>query len=716
MSGIQPLSSVPPAVATVAAVAAATPVLQFPAACIAASQAFASNQDGTSAPPLPPWRPLPKERAFEEDGTPRRRTKNDPLRVFLLSDYPLPLGELGRTSASAEKIYEAAEALHSVGHEVVVIAPGYEARPELGPEAPFPIRTMLFRPGHPLLSREWKKSGPHLGFDYPQIDRNPNLASRFLLSQMSPQQFDQLLMGSLLMFRMTALTFGEPDVVVTSHVASFWNYVAGNYPIRAFTSENDMIPENADPLVRRILHEGAERVGGVFAFSGYAASRVLPNFGIDAPIQRIRRGINPSLFPRGLGLTKADMLARFSPHLSGVSPEARWVVLYDQVNNPDVAASLRHIAQEIVKQQPGTFCLIVQGGTSDPSAGKGDSSQGQVRTIAIPDRRDHRRLLSVADAALVYVGTDVPPRTKDRLERHIEMNGQLAVVLGPDGDRKVFFPGRVDTFAEPVIATAEQVFNSYNAEVDRHLRSRVLNHIRGQSGRERWEKPKGRRSGTIERHAHHAVNRAAFTYSLQRLVNAVGGSVPPEVQAVVPEEWQTPFSVPSSVGLLKYLEPELYRAAMEDEVRPATLVYTAGEHRLRRKQRLDNIVPHDETAMMFEALATEIREGRPLGPAFREWQDWALRAVYTSSFEHPSVWDAIPKPHVNPNGVLSTLARLSGVSTQALISWLRSVQQAPAIELLPPVDEHYPSVPPSDAGERAPIVQLPRRWWDQGDE
>ena len=670
---------------------------------------FEASRGGAGAPPSAPGDEYVTRDVASNDQSERslrKKRDEEALKIFMLSDYPVPLSHGERGSASAERIRDAAFALHEAGHEVVLITPSYAGRPELTSDVPFPVRTVLFRPQHLDI---WQKSGPYLGFDYPVLDRNLDLKSRTLLSQMSLEDFDRMLMGCLAVFRLTSLTFGEPDAVITSHAASMWNYVAANYPIRAFTSESDAIPESTKDTIRDIIVSGARSVGGFIAFSKFASTNLASNFGItdEGRIKIINRGIDMGLFNSDTSLTKMDLMGLYSSELAGLSPDKRWVTLFDQSNDPDASAYLRNVAYEIAHDRPEIAVIIIdRRGQARDAVGGGTVKalgpvRGNIHTIMLTDRRDQRRLMSVADAGVIYVGTEAPPRAMDRTERNLKFASLTAVMLRDEQGRRFTFPGRVDPFETEVLEEARRDLRDYFTELSHKKRRNVLHYLERIQQERAWIEPRSSNGWTGLRHAKGAVIGAADLVAVRRLALAAGeGLVDAKLRVIIPDESKPQQSLlPSDGSIARQLEQILYDAVKQDPRQVAGLTYQGSRHSAARQERLDEIIPHPDVKRLWRRLVRDIEQGLPVAEAFREWQDWALRAIYTSEFRNPADAEAIPSVRRNPNGVLSTMARLSGVTTEVLFEKLRVVAATPWQELVRiDLEDRVSEPPPEPAG------------------
>ncbi len=693
--------------------------------CIEGSQLllpFEAVRGGAGAPPGAPGdeyvaRDLASNDASERSL--RKKRDEESLKIFMCSDYPVPLSHGESGSASAERIRVAAFALHEAGHEVVLITPSYAGRPELNADAPFPVRSVLFKPKHLDI---WQKSGPYLGFDYPVLDRNLSLKSRLLLSQMGPEDFDRMLLGCLAVFRLTSLTFGEPDAVITSHAASAWNYVAANYPIRAFTSESDAIPEGTEERIRDIIVSGARSVGGFIAFSKFASTNLAGNFGItdEKRIKIINRGIDMGLFNSDTSLTKMDLMGLYAKELAGLSPDKRWVTLFDQSNDPDASAYLRNVAWEIARDRPDTAVIIIDRRGLAKEASDGSTvkaigaARGNIHTILLTDRRDQRRLMSVADAGVIYVGTEAPPRAMDRAERNLKFASLTAVMLRDEQGRRFTFPGRVDPFEREVLDEARRDLQDYFTELSHKRRRNVLRYLDRIQQERTWIEPRSTNGWSGLRHAKGAVIGAADLVAVRRLALAAGaGMVDPSLRVIIPDESKPQESLlPSDGGIARQLEQILYDAVKQDPRMAAGLTYQGSQHSAARQERLDDIIPHPDVKRLWRRLVRDIDDGMPVGEAFREWQDWVLRAIYTSEFRSPADAEAIPNMLRNPNGVLSTMARLSGVTTEVLFEKLRAIAATPWQELVRIDLQERVSEPPTDpvgGAQRARGTLIPLR-------
>jgi hypothetical protein len=593
--------------------------------------------------PLPEWGTLEEELPVtpEDEGFWARQAEivgHARLTVFLASDDPvLPTGtEPG--SPGAERMRYAALGLRRLGHRVCLFAPAFGEGGRGREGARSCVRPLLLQP-----EEEWRGNA-----------RVPSL------EKLSREQFDRMLMGGMALVRLTAARFGTPDVVVTQRLSSFWNAAAAGYPLCALASEKDHLPEGIDPQIRRILQGGARAVGSLLVPTREAAAPLAERFGIDTAqtLRCLHASIPEWLLNDATSMTKMDLLGHFSQELSRVSPDARWIVLAQLSRDPGVEAYLRDVAFRI-EQEPGHVCILLTREASEQEA-------FPLRSIVPRDRHERRWLLSIADAAIVYTGTEGPPSGMEAWERRCEI-ARMTAVLARDEmrRRRCVFPGGLERDADAA-RRAYQRIARLAASMAPETRRRIDEAIALLQQYPESDAADGL-APEIVRQAKSALFAATQERARERLVSAAEQKgIPAEQEEVSGEAVGPP---PHDDGLLRSLEDVLYdlhRSKGED----------AGRRRNpSRSQRaaaawLDAIVPVLEVEMAWERLAVAMERGQEIAPRFRRWQDEVLRALADSSFRFPADADALPNAAGDPDAMLPTIARLSGLPASELQSKL----------------------------------------------
>jgi len=626
---------------------------------------------------------------------------NNPLRIYFVSDYPLARERGERTSASAHQIRDAAGEMWKEGHDVVVIAPGHVDRPERDHDLPYPVRTILFKPQD--YAHQWNTLGPRYGFNFPVLDKNPNLGSDTLLWRISEQKVDQLLSGYMAMFRLTSIIFGEPDVVVTPHAVSLWNYVASNYPVLFMSSESDQFPAEGTEDAKNtrmidLIREGVQRAFGGVALSNLIKTRLLKGRNglkvAENSVHRIQRGLNPALFHHMADTTKAELLVRF-PQLKGVSLDSKWVVLYDEYENPDVLRNLMKVSSYIENMYPDedVVCIVVTEGDGHKLCEDMNRLQldaDRMRLITNVGMREKAWLVNAADSSLMYVGQEAPTSVTEPIERDLLILSMTAVVAKEDGRPVWYFPGRVDPFSKKIVKATLEDFDRNAVDLGLEKLKRVRRTIETLHHRDRRETstyPVVSEERDIQERARRAVRYKARVTAFQRLAGSLVGNIPSDVQPLILEEPKTrdkgrekPFAVRS--GIARGLEPLLFKAAMEGKRISAEHMYTDSPHHADRQARLDDMRFNSEAREAWEHLTASIEQKRSVGHAFRAWQHEMLGALYCVKFLDPLNSNAIPDPIRNPNGIISEMSRLVGHRSAELFIFLQLLSNIPAEELI----------------------------------
>jgi hypothetical protein len=620
---------------------------------------------------------------------------DQPLKVMFLSDYPIARETGERTSASAHQILDAARELGDKGHDVVMIAPGYVDRPERDGKLPFSVRTLLFTPENFIHQRN--TLGPRFSFDYPVLDQNPNLTSDYLVWKMANQSVDMLLNGYMAMLRLTTLIFGEPDVVVTAHAVSPWNFAASNYPVLFMSSESDQMPHDVPDYLRNIIVEGGRR-----AFGGIAMSKLVRNNLLDGrqgfevrrdSIEYISRGLNRQLFTGKAETTKYELLQRF-PQLKGVSSEHRWIVLYDESGNEHVVHNLMRVASYVERKCPDAVHILVTEGDGQRLCEQIDRLQlSRMRLITNVGIKEKAWFVNAADRTVMYLGQEVPPSTVvSDLERDLMLLSLTAVVVPGDNGPRLCFPGRVEAFSEEVVDTTLAEFDRNEGDLSGEVRFKVRSAIKGLRGtRERVDTmtfPALDRP--VQTRARRSIRYRARVMASQRVAKALMDEVPEKLKQLTLDEAGSGagpaiMDIPVQSGMARELQNVLFKASAMGERSPAKLKYLNPAHSKDRQSRLDAIVFDPEVREAWEKLVKDVDEGKSygrIGAAFRSWQHELFRALYRTKFIKSANLDAIADPRRNPDGILSEVSRLIGHRTEEVFKYLRKIREIPAVELI----------------------------------
>ncbi len=633
-----------------------------------------------------------------------------PLRVFLTSDYPLALDEGESTSGSAERIQETATELQRRGHNVVVIAPSYKDRPKKSNHPPFPIRTMLFR----QYGKSRPPGVPFLDFDIPLLGSNSHLSSSLLFSQMGDVQFDRLMMGYMAMMRLTSIIFGEPDVVVSSHVTSPWNFAASNYPLLAFVSSSDMISKGMPYRLRGIMVQGAKRVFGHFTTS-WDGDRRLIDLGLKLkadPQYEIPCDFDVSLVQNAESTTKAEMQERFPQLKEGISEKNRWVVLYDKSNDPHVLRYFIRVASEIERmdKEENTACIIV--GKYDPKLAMrlmDERTLKRTHQITHEKKWEVQRLIGASESAVIFdVSGELPMMDKQPMQRDLWITSQLAVVSERHAGEvpTIYLPGRVDQTSSDFLSDVESEVQEEAVDFDEEFRDAVISHLRAMRESESWKQEivSSRRvkRDQAERHALRKVLYAVRGMLIKRIVNlAAGKGVDQGVMSLQPMTEPGSSAVGSKPERVRWrfmdlVERSLYIAVNGGKRIPAALTYQPHAHAKSRRQRLAQVEFDPYLRDAFNDMIRDMRDGWCPASAYRRWESVLLRKLYTSKFAKPAIRRAMPDPRRNPNGVLSEVARLTGVPTPTLFKYLAQIEEIDPRELVSPADSEVASVEPQN--------------------
>ncbi len=639
----------------------------------------------------------------------RRISQNDRLKVFLTSDYPLGLSQDEIASDSAERIKQLAFELHNLGHKVVVMAPSYQPFPDITSRAPFPIRHLLFTPGDGRLSDFGRAA---FGFDVPALNQNSCLESDCLIRHMTEENVDRLVMGYLAMMRFTALTFGEPNVVITSHATSLWNYAASRYPRFSMVSASDVVFEDMHPKLQKLIRLGASSVHMFLALSDLETRRLGD---IVPKAQLVKRlPFDVSLFGARSETGKRELLARYGEKLAGISDKAKWVMLHDRSGHPDVLKYFVKVGAQLERDHPDVAAIIVsaQGNPKHVTREIEDRQLRRVRLVQPTKRGEIELLLSNGDATIIFNESGELPRSEHQMGRELWIASRLAVILNgqDEGLSTMYFPGRIYKEQAGVrgyfgryITDAVEDFEWRSRDLDESARQKVLDELNKMKRNASWvnllqdelgdarRMRRGGRRGRIRRFSNTTLSEDTprtrairqLRYSVRRNVTAdiasiaytgfVPTSVAREKTGVDDSTIQREIKRQRRWSLMTYLEGFLFAAANEGTVGEGGLDYRPGPHRHLRGERLKAIKFNPEVREAFDDVVHDLERERSVGDSFRRWQRKALGAVYKSSFLHPADVGALPNPRSNQNAVLSEIARLSGVSTKSLQEYLQLV-------------------------------------------
>ncbi len=632
---------------------------------------------------------------------------SEPMRFFLTSDYQVGKGG----SASAERMLKTAHDLASVGHEVVLFAPSYTEKVDIAKDANFIIHPILFKPAN---DPTWRSGGaPFLGFDIPAFDKSRSLSTRHLFAHLPGDDLDQLLMAYSAHLFFGRILYGEPRVVITSHCNSPWNYVASNYPLVAFTSDSDVIPEGASNSVTRIMQQGAERVFKIISFSRVTADgktfSAPPSGGIDEKkVHRVRLDIDMSCFSHQGQPTKEETVLKYGNELKDVSMHDRWVVLYDRSHQPDIERYLISLASEIMRTCRGVTCIAIKERDDSFGIASGIRRAPDLRVIEVDDNMK-KMLMSAADAALVYVGGEGPPRDMDKMQRDVKISTKTALVMKSGDSRRVYFPAQhFNSTSDEVLTFANIDFRTHFAHLDDNVLQAVLSRLTPKDDPD--VEDVAAPDADIQKMADRAIALALRNITTRLFTLAAGtGKIEPEM-GTWDDGRDSDIPPAKAKDALTYLEPLLYEAAIKGWLE-ASLKYVEPTFNSARQTRLNNIEYRSETRIDWDTLVHDLNSANisHLALSLNNWMESVLRAMHIDNFRPSIKARAIHDPRKHPNGILDEIARVTGVTSKDIFN------NANRLAVLPPAvftireekasdDDFGIEAPPPTTGQR--VVQM----------
>jgi hypothetical protein len=313
------------------------------------------------------------------------------MKVYVTSNAPVYSDRGERITWDGRYSRNIADSMHSLGHDVVLIAPAHSNA--VAKELPYPVRPMLFSQGG--------QSYAHFDHNFPVFASHPLSTQTFL--QMPKVAADRYLMGQSWIMSTSELLFGRPDVVISSG-ASTWNFVASAYPTAFVThADNPLDPFHGSELAE-VARAGLIRSSVAIASSEMASRhyRNLALQGIYPELTALIHGaIRTDQLQVGMGDVRASLLNRYPDVLHGVASSDFWVVHSCELAGVEGIEGLIRAAQDYDTYLGSRVSTIIIGLDKDTEIGLkrmvADMEIAGVRFISqLQDKADLGRFIGEA--------------------------------------------------------------------------------------------------------------------------------------------------------------------------------------------------------------------------------------------------------------------------------------------------------------------------------
>ena len=619
------------------------------------------------------------------------------MKVYVTSNEPVYSEEGGRIKWAGRYSKNLADALHSLGHKVVLIAPAdsYEVAQEL----PYPVRPMVI---------------PFGGISYSHIDHNfPVFASHGISTQMYLQMLgvsaDRYLMSQAWVMSTAELFFGKPDVVINTG-ASTWNYITSAYPTAVVTHGNDLLNRFEGSELEEIADVGLKRSFITIASNEMASMQYAPYLrkgGYPEKAALINGAIRFDKLPVRLAAVdqnvRIDLLNRYYEELRGISSYDFWVVHSCELAGAEGLAGLMRAAQEYETSLGVNVGTIIIGLDASTEARLKDMIAdmeiegvrfigqlqdetdlgrfvGEAHVITFPSGRDGIGMLyadssnrsalsfngSVGDVASVSTKVDMVDvnsvntlrLAKDLAVRNTELPSVLRTDLIENLNYKIRIAQNLGNVGKPMTFTSEV------EELSRHYRRFAAQEIATTSLLDGVVTGVGRFSSSDKPNNDRALQMISqhfgldvFGFKFERLLNKIKG------KGVRGAQLGTPLSA------------------------------------WDRNARLDKIKPDTRVMREFEYLHKAMGTDQ-FSKAVRRFD----RAVMTylgmrANYLHKLELGAIADPRVMANGIFAELSRAAGVKFKVFNDVLLEVSKLPVSEVM---GREYKT----PVKRKAPIVRL----------
>jgi glycosyltransferase involved in cell wall biosynthesis len=569
------------------------------------------------------------------------------------------------TSGSGVCHRDWAKALQNLGFDVVIIQATNKYNELIG-RVPYQFRNIPFdgSRNNPEL-----KNDPSLYRDYlPAIPFNYGAflaatRSSFQFVDHSDRQLEAHINSFAWAFRAASLVYGVPDVAWNGH-AWIQNYVSLGVPTVFTVHGTGAVGEHSGGRERRLLHinkRGVNKSYRAIAISEQELQNIR-NFGIpEDRSQIIYNGFDPEIFYPNRGATKNSLIAKHAetkglPDLSGLDPDANWVVFVGRAAHFKGMDNLIEAMPLVLKEEPNTHMIVIGTGDHSKVDVNGSEPISHLSMVARLGIQDHVHFIGkldqpeMADVVSVADAYPLPSRNEPFGLVAIEgmAVGRTPILTKSGGFRCIIecYTGTDPCLMETNDIDVARLVEAEDAD-DPSSRDRAIKSLAEAvvaDIRERHDERSSRASK--------AVPFALENFRIQRVVER------------------------EMIPVIEAAKREGYRS------RRWELVYNVGEHRPLRNERLDAVQKDEDVAESFAYLRSSIGDA-DFGAAWRQF-DWSVIAYLgRAEFPYPLRLKAMPNYRRNPNAIFSELSRAAGVSTREMVRVMRAVKRTPWYELVP---------------------------------
>lgn len=599
------------------------------------------------------------------------------MKVYVTSNEPVysELGEPIRWGGRYSK--NLADALHSLGHEVVLIAPADSY--ELVQKFPYPVRPMV-------ISND-DVSYKHIDYNLPVFASHPVSTQTFL--QMLGVSADRYLMSQAWAMSTSELFFGRPDVVINTG-ASTWNYISSAYPTAVVTHANDLLDKFEGSELEEVARVGLARSFIAIA-SNKMASRKYNSLalrgGYPEQVALIQGAIRTEqLKVDGRVEAKVDLLSRYHEELLGVSSYDFWVVHSCELAGAEGVAGLVLAAQEYETYLGANVSTIIIGLDADTEARlKGVVADMEIEGVnfvgKLKEEADLGRFIGEAHVVTFSSGREGVGMLYADSVNHEVLAFDGSVVDIADVTARV---ERVDAGSVAVLRLARELAR-HNTELRSDLMMGLLNclnhELRVALNLGNMKKQLTFSNEIIElsmNYRRFAAQEIATDSLLDGVVTGVRRFIPGEV----PNNDRVLDLVTQHFGLDvfgrrfgKLLKKIKEKGIRDDRPRRSRVNWD-------REARLNSVGPDTRVMREFDYLREAVGTDQ-FPKAMRRFD----RAVMTylgmrATYSHQHDIGAIADPRLVSNGIFAEIARAAGVNLKDFNEVLFEVSKMPASEIM----------------------------------
>ncbi len=598
------------------------------------------------------------------------------MRIFVTANEPVYSEGGALIGFSGRYSRDVADAMHSLGHDVVLIAPADSY--EMVRSSPYPVRPMVISDDNVSYT---DVSYANLDYNFPVYAAHP-MSTQVFLRELGLSS-DRYLMSQAWSMSTSELLFGRPDVVINTGTST-WNFISSAYPTLVLTHGNDMLDAFAGSPLEGIARAGFSRSSAIIASDGVASKRY-DRFASKTDYPRRAGMIPPLLHTEDLRIKRrglrGELMERYHEELAGIYQSDFWVVHSVELAGVQGVASLLRAAQQYEASNGMRTATIIIGLDSDTQKRlKRMASEMEIFGVRFIEKLQRKEDLAlfVSEAHVLTFPSGrygVGMLYADGVSSDkLSLDGRVAAMNDPIG--------RVDRVDQNSIATLRlaKSLAERNTDLPVHLRVELISLLNHEL--------------RISQNLGALINEVNFSGKVLELAASYKHFAAQEIASdtlldgVVRGINHFPQAArPNNDRALKLAEKEFGLTSFAQKIERALLKLQAGENdssrfsgnitQLDRKVRINAIKPDTRVMREFDKLRDAIGTDQ-FFKAVRRFDRTVMTYLgMRATYSHPLSMAAVADPHVELNGIFTEIARAAGVELAVFNEVLSEIAMVP---------------------------------------